>query len=131
MTKRQHDFCIAYVACRNPREACITVGYTETYSRTKSYALLKSPAIQDKIATLTETYYKTQFQDLSLVSVKKLGAILNNDEDRSTQLRAIKMIFQLARVIDRHGDVEKVESETIFKLLIPSEYKQFRNEEIR
>ncbi len=101
MTKRQHDFCIAYVVCRNPKEACITAGYTEAYSRTKSYALLKNPAIKDKIATLSESYYKEQFQELAIKSIKKLAGVVEDSESRSTQLQAIKYVLGEAGVTEQ------------------------------
>ena len=93
MTKRQHDFCIAYVECRSPKEACITAGYTEAYSRTKSYALLKNPAIQEKITTLSESYYKNHFEEIGLKAIKNLSDVIDDAENRPTQLSAIKYVL--------------------------------------
>jgi len=101
MTKRQHDFCIAYVVCRNPKEACIIAGYTEAYSKTKSYALLKKPAIKDKITTLSESYYKEQFQELATKSIKELAGVIEDVENRSSQLKAIQYVLSQAGVAEQ------------------------------
>ena len=123
MTKRQHDFCIAYVATRNPKTASIVAGYTETYSRTKSYTLLKNPAIMEEIATLSEKYYKTQFEELALVAVKELNSIITDSENRSSQLRGIMYILDVTGVTPESVAVPK--PETVFKLTFPEDMRQF------
>ena len=83
MTSQQHDFCVAYVACRNVREASIKAGYSESFSTSKAYNLLKEPEIMDKITDLEKSYYQEQFKDLALDSVKNLKDIITDDTNRS------------------------------------------------
>lgn len=125
LTKKQTDFILHFVESRNIFQSAIDAGYSLTYAKSRSHELLKNPLISEQITNLSKSYFENQFQELSIAGVKKLSTILNDDEDRATQLRAVKMIFQLAGVIDRHGEPEKVESETIFKLLIPSDCEQY------
>ncbi len=101
MTKRQHDFCIAYVVCRNPKEACITAGYTEAYSRTKSYNLLKKPELKELISTLTDDHYKNHFQEIATKAIKELSEVVQDSENRSTQLQAIKYVLGEAGVTEQ------------------------------
>ena len=110
MTKKQHDFCVAYVECRNPREASITAGYTESFSKTKSYALLKNPAIKDKITTLSESYYKNQFDELGLKAIKSLSDVIENTEAPSTQLSSIKYVLGVIGVTDKPSGTGIIES---------------------
>jgi len=120
MTKRQHNFCVAYTMCRNVKEACITAGYTETYSRTKGYSLLKNPAIKEEIATLSEKYYKNKFQELALDAVSTLKDVLDNEMAPSSQLAAVKYVLQEAGVAGQ----DDTESGTIqIKLTLPKELK--------
>ncbi len=109
MTKRQHDFCIAYIKTRNPREACMSVGYSVAYSKSKSYLLLKNPEIKEKIDHLSETYYKNQFQELALKSIKKLSDVIEDDESRTTQLNGIKYVLGVVGVADKDTDTGVIE----------------------
>ena len=101
MTKRQHDFCIAYVECRSPKEACITAGYTEAYSRTKSYALLKKPEVQELISTLTEDHYKSHFEEIATKAIKELSGVVQDSENRATQFKAIQYVLAKAGVTEQ------------------------------
>lgn len=123
MTKRQHDFCIAYVATRNPKTASIVAGYTETYSRTKSYTLLKKPEIIEEIATLSEKYYKTQFEELALTAIKELNSVITDSENRSSQLRGIMYILETSGITPERVTVSK--PNIVFALQIPDEMKEF------
>ena len=109
MTKRQHDFCMAYVVSRNPREASIIAGYSETYSRTKSYTLLKTPAIKDKITTLSEKYYKNKFEEIGLTAIKNLSDVIEDSENRATQLNAIKYVLDTIDVTDKDSDASVIQ----------------------
>ena len=125
LTKRQSNFILYYVESRNTVQSAVDAGYSKSYAKSRSHELLQNPLIKEQITHLSKTFYENQFQELSIAGVKKLSAILSDDEDRPTQLRAIKMIFQLARISDRHGEPEKVETETVFKLTFPKDMRQF------
>ncbi len=117
MTSRQHKFCIAYIETRNPREASLMAGYSDVYSKTKSYALLKNPAIKEKIDYLSKEYYQSEFQKLALDAVATLKDVLGNELSPASQMQAIKLSLILAGVINRHGDVDRPETQTVFKLV--------------
>jgi len=101
MTDRQHKFCIAYIETRNPREASLKAGYSPAYSKTKSYALLKNPAIKEKIDYLSKEYYQSEFQKLALDAVKTLSDVLADDQNRAIQLQSVKYILHEAGIADQ------------------------------
>lgn len=122
MTKRQHDFCIAYVACRNVKEACITAGYTEAYSKTKGYTLLKNTAIMEEIATLSEKFYRSQFEELAVKAVKELNSVITDSENRSSQLRAIMYILDVTGVTPESVGIPK--PKTVFEVIVPEDLRK-------
>lgn len=122
------DFCTEYVQCRNATESALMAGYSKSYSLGKAYQLLERKEIQDRIAEFESTYFGQEFKKLSLLAVKKLKDVLEDDQNRPTQFRAVKFALQVVGVIDRHGDAEQEETSTVFKVIIPEEYEYLRNE---
>ncbi len=118
MTKKQSDFILHYVESRNAREACRLAGYTPKYCKSKAHLLLKNKEVGEKIAHLTESYYKTQFEELALVSIKELGGVIADSENRGSQLRAIQYVLSEAGVTN----IDDSESGTIqIKITLPKE----------
>lgn len=128
LTKKMMDFCTEYVKCRNATESARKAGYSNSYAESKAYMLLEREEIQKRIANIEETYLNNAFKKLSILAVKKLKDILEDSENRPTQFRAVKLSLQVAGIIDRHGDIEQEETDTVFKLIIPEEYEYLRNE---
>lgn len=101
MTARQIRFCEEYIKSRNPQKASLAVGYSASFSTSKSYQLLKNSAIKDKISTLEDRYYKEEFQKLALEAVSTLKDVLSNELSPSSQLQAIKYILLEAGVTEQ------------------------------
>ena len=101
MTGRQQKFCAEYVVSRNPKEASLTAGYSVSFSKSKSYQLLKNPEIIEKITDLSEKYYKTKFQELALDAVSTLKDVMQNELSPSSQLQAVKYILSEAGVAEQ------------------------------
>ena len=116
MTKRQHYFCIKYVECRNPQEASIRAGYSKAYSLTKSYNLLKKPEVKELISTLTDDHYKNHFQEIATKAIKKLSEVVQDSENRSSQLQAIKYVLSEAGVAEQD---EKQAGVVSIKITLP------------
>lgn len=101
LTKRQSDFILHFVETRNAFQSAIDAGYSKTFAKSKSHELLKNPAIKETIAHLTESYYKEQFQELATKSIKSLAGIIEDDQNRSSQLQAIKYVLSEAGVAEQ------------------------------
>jgi len=123
MTKRQSDFCIHYTEIRNASEACKRAGYSDSYCKSKSHLLLKNEEILEQVTYLTDKHFKEHFSKLALVALKRLEDVINDSENRSTQLRASMYI------LDSLGATPKPEDrptpKTIFEVLIPPEYTEY------
>ena len=78
LTKRQTDFIIYYVESRNIFQSAIDAGYSPTYAKSRSHELLKNPLIKEQITHLLESYYKEQFQELALKSIKNLSDVIED-----------------------------------------------------
>ena len=101
MTGRQHKFCEEYVISRNPQEASLIAGYSLSFSKSKSYQLLKNPEIIEKITDLSEKYFKTKFQELALDAVSTLKDVLENELSPASQLQAVKYVLSEAGVAEQ------------------------------
>lgn len=101
LTKRQSDFILHFVESRNIFQSAIDAGYSKSYAKSKSHELLKHPLIQEQITHLTESYYKEQFQELATKSIKSLAGIIEDDQNRSSQLQAIKYVLSEAGVAEQ------------------------------
>ena len=93
LTKRQHDFCIAYVESRNISKSAMVAGYSSSYAKSKSHLLLKNPAILEQVTHLSESYYKNHFEQIGLTAIKNLSDVVSDAENRPTQLSAIKYVL--------------------------------------
>lgn len=93
LTKRQHDFCIAYVENRNIYKSAIDAGYSTSYAKSKGHLLLKNPAILEHVTHLSETHYQKHFEQIGLTAIKNLSDVVSDAENRSTQLSAIKYVL--------------------------------------
>lgn len=127
LTKKQNDFCAEYVKSRNAQQSALEAGYSSLYAEKRAYLLLQHKDVAERILELEKTYFDNIFKKLSFEALIQLEDVLKDSKNRYAQLNSIKMIFQLAKITDRHGEPEKIETETIFSLLIPSEYQEFMN----
>ncbi len=100
LTKRQSDFILHYVESRNIFKSAIDAGYSKSYAKSKSHELLKNPLIKEQITHLTESYYKEQFQELAIKSIKELAGVIEDSENRGSQLRAIQYVLSQAGVAE-------------------------------
>jgi len=96
LTKKQSDFILHYVESRNIFQSAIDAGYSPTYAKSRSHELLRNPFIKEQITHLTESYYKQQFEELATKSIKELAGVIEDSENRSTQLQAIKYVLSEA-----------------------------------
>ncbi len=118
MTARQIRFCEEYIKSRNPQKASLAVGYSASFSKTKSYQLIKNTAIKDKISTLEDRYYKEEFQKLALEAVSTLKDVLSNELSPSSQLQAIKYILHEAGLAEQD---DKQSGTISIKVTLPKE----------
>ena len=118
LTKRQSDFILHYVECRNIFQSALLAGYSPTYAKSRSHELLKNPLIKEKISNLTESYYKEQFQELATKSIKALAGVIEDTENRSSQLQAIKYALSEAGVTEQDDKQTGVIS---IKVTLPKE----------
>ena len=124
LTKRQNDFCIHYVETRNASEACRCAGYSNSYCKSKSHLLLKNKDVLEQITHLTDDYYKEHFSKLALIALKGLEDVISDGENRSTQLRASIYILNATGLTPEPDEKTK----TIFEVLIPPEYLEYKLE---
>ena len=115
LTKRQIDFTIHFVESRNIFQSAISAGYSKSYAKSKSHLLLKNPLIMEQITHLSDRYYKEQFQELALDSIKSLKGVINDAENRSSQLSAIKYTLDASGVVS-DNDSEKGEIQIKIRL---------------
>ena len=101
LTKRQSDFILYYVESRNTVQSALDAGYSKSYAKSRSHELLKNPAIAEQITHLTETYYREQFKELATKSIKNLADVIEDEENRSTQLQAIKYVLNEAGLAEQ------------------------------
>ena len=101
MTKKQIDFAIQYVQTRNIFQSAVSAGYSKSFAKSRSHELLKNPDIKEKIAHLEDSYYKDHFKELALKSVKELEGIIEDSENRATQLQAIKYTLEQAGITEQ------------------------------
>lgn len=126
LTKKMIDFCTEYVKCRNATESALNAGYSFSYAHKKSYLLLENEAIQERIIEIEQTYFDDGFKKLSLLALEKLENVLEDDKNRQTQIKAIQLVMVASGILTSKGEFERPESNTIFKLLIPEEYQEFK-----
>ena len=101
LTKRQTDFILYYVESRNIFQSALLAGYSASYAKSRSHELLQNPPIKEHITHLTETYYKEKFQELAYKSIKELTGVIEDSENRSSQLQAIKYVLSQAGVAEQ------------------------------
>ena len=106
LTKRQHEFCIAYVESRNISKSAMVAGYSNSYAKSKSHLLLKNPAILEQVTHLSKSYYKTHFEEIATTAIKELSDVVQDSENRATQFKAIQYVLAKA------GVTEQVDSKT-------------------
>jgi len=98
LTKKQIDFSVHYAESRNSYQSAISAGYSKSFAKSRSHELLKNPDIIEQIETLSDRYYKEQFKELALTSIKELSDIVTDSENRPTQLKAIQYILNEAGI---------------------------------
>ncbi len=101
LTKRQSDFILHYVDNRNIFQSALLAGYSKSYAKSRSHELLQNPLIKELIANLTEIYFKEQFKELALKSIKELAGVVADSENRSSQLQAIKYVLSETGVAEQ------------------------------
>ena len=117
LTKRQNDFILQYVETRNIYQSAIQAGYSHTYAKSRSHELLKNPLISEQITNLTESLYKEHFQEIATTAIKKLSEVVQDSENRSTQLQAIKYTLEQAGVTNTEQETGTIE----IKVKLPSD----------
>lgn len=100
MTGQQRKFCIEYVRCRNASKAALVAGYSESYSKSKAYELLRIPEIMTEVERLEGDYYKQTFKELALKGLNAIGEIIENVENPAARLRASELVLKQAGFID-------------------------------
>ena len=123
MTKRQSDFCTYYTETRNASESCKRAGYSDSYCKSKSHLLLKNEEILEQVTYLTDKHFKEHFSKLALIALKGLEDVINDGENRSTQLRASMYVLNATGLTPEPAEREKVK--TVFEVLIPPEYAEY------
>ena len=123
MTKRQSDFCKYYTETRNASEACRRAGYSHAYCKSKSHLLLKNEEILEQVTHLTDKHFKEHFSRLALIALKGLEDVINDGENRSTQLRASMYVLNVTGFAPEPEEREK--TKTVFEVLIPPEYAEY------
>ena len=118
LTKRQSDFILHYVESRNTVQSAVDAGYSISYAKSKGHLLLKNPLIKEQITHLTESYYKEQFQELASKSIKNLSDVIEDSENRGSQLRAIQYVLSQAGVAEQD---EKQTSVIEIKVKLPND----------
>ena len=101
MTKRQTDFILHYVESRNIFQSALLAGYSESYAKSRSHELLQNSLIKENITHLTEAYFKEQFKELAIKSIKELAGVIEDAENRSPQLQAIKYVLSEAGITEQ------------------------------
>ena len=96
LTKKQTAFILHYVESRNIFQSAVNAGYSISFAKSRSHELLKNPLIKEQITHLTEVYYKEQFQELALKSIKELAGVIEDSHNRASQLKAIQYVLSEA-----------------------------------
>ena len=99
LTIKQIKFCESYISTRNATQSSLEAGYSQSYSKSKAYGLLKNTEIQAKIKELESEYNQNHFKKLSLIANTELENILVNSENDSAKLKAIELVYKLSGVI--------------------------------
>ena len=118
LTKRQSDFIIYYVESRNIFQSAINAGYSKSYAKSRSHELLSNPRIKKQITHFIEAYFKQEFQELATKSIKALAGVIEDTENRSSQLQAIKYVLSEAGVAEQD---DKQTGTISIKVTLPKE----------
>lgn len=122
MTDQQRKFCIAYVRCRSTTKAAQEAGYSESYSKSRAYELLRIPEIATEVERLEGEYYKQTFKELALKGLNAIREIIESDENPTARLRAAEMVLKQAG----HIDPAKVDQEFTITVKLPKELEDGR-----
>lgn len=99
LTNRQIKFCEHYILTRDIKQSSLNAGYSQSYSKSKAYELLKDGRIIEKITHLENEHNQNHFKKLSLIANTELENILANSENDSAKLRAIELVYKLSGII--------------------------------
>lgn len=100
MTNQQRRFCIAYIRCRNASKSALEAGYSEIYSKSKAYELLKIKEIVAEVERLQSEYYTEAFKDLIPKAIGAIEEIIDNSENLNAKLRASELILKQTGTLD-------------------------------
>ena len=109
LTKKQFDFVLYYVQTRNIFQSAISAGYSQSYSKSKAHELLKNPLVSEQITNLTESHFKEEFQRLAVNGINALSNIIKDEENRATQLQAIKYTLEQAGITNKEQETGTIE----------------------
>ena len=104
-TKKQFSFIKAFVLSRSVQESSIKAGFSESFSKSKAYQLVKRPDIQEEIAKQAKIYYGQRFDLLGLVALESLEEIISDGSNRAAQLSAVKFIFEISGVHEESNTI--------------------------
>ena len=127
LTKKMIDFCTEYVQSRNASESALKACYSVSYAKKKAYLLLENEEVQERISEIEQTYFDDGFKKLSLVALEKLGHIIEDDDNRHAQIRAVNLVLVASGILTSKGEFERLKSDVVFKVIIPEEYKEYNN----
>ena len=99
LTIKQIKFCENYILTRDIKQSSLKAGYSQAYSKSKAYELMKDTKIQTKIKELETHHNQEHFKKLSLAANTELENILVNSENDSAKLRAIELVYKLCGII--------------------------------
>lgn len=99
LTAKQITFCEQYAVSRDIKQSSLNAGYSESYSRTKAYNLLKDERIISKVQELERDYNQEHFKTLALQANKELEDLLIHSENESVKLKTIELIYKLSGII--------------------------------
>ena len=109
MTKQMRVFAVYYAESKDAKHSCLLAGYSESYAKSKSHLLLKNREVMEIVTELSKEHYKNMFEQLGLKSIKKLEGIIDDAENRATQLNAIKYVLGVTGVTDKDADTGVIE----------------------
>lgn len=122
MTEQQRKFCINYVRSRNTVKAALEAGYSESYSKSRAYELLRISEIATEVERLEGEYYRQTFKELALKGLNAIREIIESDENPTARLRAAEMVLKQAG----HIDPAKVDQEVVITVKLPKELEDGR-----
>lgn len=108
MTEKQRKFCVNFVRNRNAYKAALEAGYSESYSKSRAFELLKIKEIATEVERLESDYYKQTFKELALKGLHAIGEIIESNENSSARLRAVEFVFKQAGAFDQSNFDEEL-----------------------